>query len=226
MFLGPFPLDGASFHSISESSYVYNSDLRENCYIIGDKYYFRLKGEKAITSEAASEVRTKRWEGNSAANFALLKYGDKYLVIGSPSPKIRKSYRGILVHIAPRVAWKVESSSEGKISEADLYPFMLSATGRYQDRIRFKMVGFVLFFGINLLNYFRVFKRIVNLKNHPLNKRLGRYGDEPEVIASINNEVKGAGGKVPRQGLITPSWIIRKSLFRVELERNPVCKIE
>lgn len=217
---------GVSLQAIPESSYGFNSDLNEYCYTIQNKFYFRIKSENIHNYGAASKGKIKNWGKLVTAYYPLLKYGDKYLVVGSSSHKPKKSYKGILIHVVPKVAWEIVSSSGGKIQEEDLYPFMLSATGKYQDRILFRMVIFSFLFGLNIINYFRVFNRIRNIKNHPLYKRLGRYGEEHEVIASIDEEMEEAGGKVPRQGLTTPSWIIRKGLFKFEVERNPVCRVE
>ena len=226
MVLGPFPLDGASLRAIPEASHTFNSDLNEHCYTIRNKFYFRIKSENIHNYGAASKGKIKNWGELVTAYYPLLKYGDKYLVVGSPSQKTKKSYKGILIHVAPKVAWEIVSSSGGKIQEDDLYSYMLSATGKYQDRIFFRMVIFIFLFGLNVINYFRVFNRIMNIKNYPLYKRLGRYGEEPEVIASIDQEVEQTGGKVPRQGLTTSSWIIRKGLFKLEVERNPVCRVD
>ncbi len=225
MILGPFPMDGLSLQAVSKSNYTYNPDLGEDCYIIGNKYYFRVKGEIVRDYVTASKGKIRNWGEYIAAFYPLIKYGDKYLLVGSPSPKIKETYKGILIPVAPKIAWEIERSSGGKIAQADLFPYMLSATGKYQDRIKFRMSIFTVLLGINLFNYFRVCNRIRDIKNHPLYKHLGRYGSEPEVIATINEEVKQAGGKVPNQGLTTPSWIIRKSLFKLEIERNPVCRI-
>lgn len=219
-------MDDVSLQTIPESSFTYNSDLNGYCYIIQNKFYFRIRGERVLDYGAVNKGKIKNWGEYVAAYYPLIKYGDKFLVVGSPSNKIKNSYKGILIHLAPKIAWEIEKSSGGKITEADLFPYMLSATGKYKDRINFRMTIFAFLFGLNLLNYFRVFNRIRSIKNHPLYKRLGRYGNEHEVIANIDEEVETSGGKVPKKGLTTPSWIIQKSLFKIEIGKNPVCRIK
>ena len=65
------------------------------------------------------------------------------------------------------------------------------------------------------------------MKHHPLYKRLSRYGTESDVIANINEEVSPKNAKIPKEGLVTKNWMIRRKLFTVEIERNYLnCKID
>lgn len=223
MLLGPFSLDSASLQAIPESSYTFNYDLMDDCYIIQNKFFFRLEGQEVLDFYTIGKEQVSKLELLDAY-YMLLKIDDKYLVVKTLTKKAKKSYSGVISNLLAKALWDVDSRSGGKITEADLYPYMLNTIDNYQTYWR--SIIFALLFGLNLANYFRVFRRIVNYKNHPLHKRLGRYGNEPEVIASIDDEVKKVGGKVPKKGLTTPSWIIRKGLFKVEIERNPVCRIE
>ena len=70
-----------------------------------------------------------------------------------------------------------------------------------------------------LYNFYKIFKRSINIKNHPIYDNIGKYGDEEEIIKTMNAEVKATGNKNSKV-VVTPTWTFRKTFLKLFIEKN------
>jgi hypothetical protein len=88
-----------------------------------------------------------------------------------------------------------------------------------------KIILFILLFSFPIYNYFKLYKRIENYKNHPIYLHLNRFEDVPKTIERINKDLKSIILR-ERKFTLTPHWLIIQGLFSLEvIHSSEICWI-
>jgi hypothetical protein len=213
-FLGPFPVEQQTLFSIK------NPDTE-------GKYFLSIEGEKSVQT-GLQEITKRVKKGTSqvvssevSANYLALKLGQKILIVKADGNNANTTkFQGALVNIPEDIQNKLIGKLEAEnpsLKEVFL-PFMLR-----DDNFRFGGY-FGLAIGLPCLilgvwNLQNVFRRWNSPEQHPIGKKLAKFGDSPEQFAAqINSEVQPG---IPNYSLgsllITPSWLFRKKSFGLDI---------
>lgn len=250
LFLGPFELSKEALLSVPElqldNSYKYyptypdifnymeNNPLNYNYYETDNKYFFKLNCDKVYNSGIDGDnTITNKFDGISLApdeqyvkaDLVFLEINNKLLLAEVPiGSDIKDTYFGMLLPLLPELKDQILKSTSN-LSENDLYPFILVSTNKFKSEVYLGIVFCALLVLLNLFNYYRVILRYKSIKNNPTYKRIGRYGNEEEVIESINAEVESTFGDngITKQ-FVTPSWIINSGWFKLKVTKNHLQK--
>ncbi len=246
IIFGPFELDKNIILDIPNIQYDDKNDaktnnfldreespLMYNYYTFKDKFYFTIEGDNVFDPGVYSEVNFSTKYGLLTLNkgkyissyYQLLQIDNKLLVVKAESDKIQKRFSGIITPVSPDIKELILKNTGGTLTKTDLLPFMLNSAGKFKGDIFRLLVFAAPFFLFNIFIYIIIIMRSFNLKRNPAYKRIGFYGNEEEIIQSINCEVAALEDiKWKDKKIITPSWTLRKSLFKFIVSKNIVEK--
>jgi hypothetical protein len=197
-------------------------------YFIGNKYYFKIK-DKNFFHTGVERILTDRFKQDrklcTVGEFLMTNIDDKYLIIKVKESDFKESYKGFIVDFRDYRAIDILSKSDLQIESSKVLPFIFDATVGISYYTYAKTFILLALLGLNLFNYYKFFRRFMNFKKHPIYLWLCRYGEPDEIAAGMQKEIEnvvGYGKKV----IVTNMWTFRKKLFTLQIERNPVQKVQ
>ncbi len=208
-FFGPFDTDGKTLISIKEPDKV-------------EKYFCTITGEEVYDSGVQHVVTnvdkyTNKVTGERIeAYYYILVVNKRYLIVKSPDRERNHSYSGAIVKIPADVKNTILDQVKEQETKAYFLPFMMDATN-------FRTNGY-WYFGITLpillivlWNLIKFVQRNNCHEEHPVYKRLGKYGVASDIASRINDEII-AQSLITGSIKTTPSWLLIERFFTLDIE--------
>jgi len=205
---------------------ISGSPLNYNCYNYKGKYYFSVYPDDIINTNLIDKVYKKKLLTNIYTDldfikttFYLLKINNKYLAVQVPDGYKGKSFTGVFVPLnsndntwISNVTHEMYPSTEGNI-----LPFMFDTV----LDLKFSYLAFafnLILLALIVINYVRVIFRMLSFFNHPIYKRIKKYGLDIKVI---DNEVEKLSERAKSENpVIISEFILKKTLFRLLISRK------
>jgi hypothetical protein len=178
--------------------------------------YYTVQGDRNF--DTGFESYTQK-DGSSTKNytaeFRLLRMGDHYLIVKTPTREDKRlKFTGLLESPAGEVFQGVSEDLKKADPNAKLYPFVLHAGNS-------PSIWLALIFGVLtliLLWYAAQWsRRIMSLQNHPLVARLKPYGDFAALEASVNQDLESKASVRSGNTRIMDNWLLRTNRFSLNL---------
>lgn len=231
LLLGPFELDSETVSYIinnNDSAGVKNFSITYNgvtdhsqekffpqCFtaVIGDKYYFKVNTKDSVDTDFTYSSNEKE-----IAKILLVPVGENYIILKKASGPNKKSYDGILTYYDFSKK-ELLNSTNGIVTNENICPYMLNTLIPFKGLIRIKLILCSVGLLFILFNFYKILKRSINTKNHPIYDNIGIYGDEEEIIKIMNTEVKDTGNEDSKV-VVTPTWTFRKTFLKLIIKKN------
>lgn len=211
-FKGPFPVKADELAAIQDPSSSY-------------KFHVSFVPERTSTTIASEQEYLTAYAGmmessaTSKYEFMLAQVGTRLLIVRTlPNATLSDELSGELYKV-PLNVYQIASQVLGKSNQQLLLPYMLDTTGLLHDNI-VMLLWFTIPLGVlAFINLVRAIYRIVNPHEHPLYKRMRKFGVTEEIEADINSDY-AAEHIVEKDFIITSKWIIRKNTYSLKIAKN------
>ncbi|WP_010250128.1 hypothetical protein [Acetivibrio cellulolyticus] len=241
-FCGPFDIEFENLNSIRELKDTFDYEdyiehpLYANYYINGNKFFYKVKGNKSIQS-GVQDVQEgyvtfggvkSETQSMARSEYLLLNVNEKTLIVRVPVNSSNTEFSGLILPLSSRLKHEARLSvQDTELAEFDetLLPFMLDATGNFKKDLYYQLAIAILLFAFIIVNYCKITIRFINPRKHPLYKKIEIYGPNDEIVESIMKEVMDYGNSyIEGNYIITTNWIVKKSLFRPCITKNYIKK--
>lgn len=213
-FFGPFSMDAATVTAIRDLE----NQKKEYVTVTGsDVFHTGLQILETRYEEGTNRVITSK----VTTDYLYLVVNDLLLVVKAAPNSTGLSYTGALTTIPADVkAELISIVAEEGVSFTDfdriVLPFMVDA--QYSNAIGYiGIFACIPLFLLAVWNLIRYGRRVSDPLEHPIYKKLGKYGAPEAVASNIDQDIASTGVPVTKTIIISDSWLVKKNFFGLTL---------
>jgi hypothetical protein len=185
-----------------------------------------IQGDRCADTGTRYYYTDKRGNQSETAKYLVLLVGDKIMIVkaGMSAPVNDTNRRGVLDKVPSDVQQRIIAPGEMDFNRnrdkwggrvPTYMPVMLDTT--ITKTKGFIALAVLIPLGLlNVANIFKAMSRFGNPQNHPIARRLLKYGDPEEVAQKIEDEYHSDDVQVVGPVTFTRSWMIRPTTFGVD----------